>query len=77
MAAKKKTAKKKPAVKKKRAAPKFGSKNELVRKLTKTGNYTYYVTIPKTELEILGWKEHQKLVVKRVGAKLVIEDWEG
>jgi bifunctional DNA-binding transcriptional regulator/antitoxin component of YhaV-PrlF toxin-antitoxin module len=56
-------------------ARKQGSGAETVRKLTKTGEYTYYVTIPKAHIEQLGWKERQKLVVRRSGSKLIIEDW--
>ena len=52
-----------------------GSGTETVRKLTKTGQYTYYVTIPKAYIEELGWKERQRVVVRRSGSKLTIEDW--
>jgi len=52
-----------------------GSKTEPVRKITKTGNYTYYVTIPKTLIDELGWKERQKVVVERDGKTIVIRDW--
>ena len=52
-----------------------GSKTEPVRKITKTGNYTYYVTIPKSLIDELGWKERQKVVVERKGATLVVRDW--
>ena len=45
-----------------------------VRKITKTGRYTYYVTIPKSDLTALGWKERQRVRVKRSGQKIVIED---
>jgi len=54
---------------------KHGDAHEPIRKITKTGNYTYYVTIPKAQLDQLGWRERQKVVVKRVGKKLIIEDW--
>ena len=52
-----------------------GSKTEAVRKITKTGQYTYYVTIPKADIKALGWRERQRVVVRRVKDKLVIEDW--
>lgn len=52
-----------------------GKRDTSIRKVTKTGKYTYYVTIPKEEIEALGWRERQKVVVRRVGKKLVIEDW--
>ena len=46
-----------------------------IRKLHKATDYTYTVSIPKGEIERLGWREKQKVVVKRKGKKLVIEDW--
>lgn len=52
---------------------KHGSKSETVRKLTKTGSYTFYVTIPKVFIDELGWKERQNVVVKKSGQKVVIE----
>jgi len=52
---------------------KHGSKSETVRKLTKTGSYTFYVTIPKVFIDELGWKERQNVVVKKAGQKIVIE----
>ncbi len=52
-----------------------GSKNEAIRKLTKTGEYTYYVTIPKSYISDLGWRERQRLIVKKVGKRLIIKDW--
>ncbi len=48
-----------------------------VRKLGMTGTYTYYLTLPKGVVEELGWREGQKLVVRRSGDKIVIEDWKG
>ena len=54
---------------------KHGSKNETMRKLTKTGAYTYYATIPKAFIDELGWKERQKLRVRLSGKKIIIEDW--
>jgi len=49
---------------------------DAVRKITKTAGYSYYVTIPKQELEQLGWRERQKVVVTREGDKLIIQDWQ-
>ncbi len=46
-----------------------------IRKLTKNGPYTYHVTIPKREIDGLGWREKQKLVVARRGRTLLIRDW--
>ena len=50
-------------------------KNGLTRKLTKTGEYTYYVTIPKDYIEALGWRVKQKVIVKLSGKKIIVEDW--
>ena len=55
---------------KKKAVP-----DEAIRKITKTGNYTYYVTIPKADIDALGWRERQRVVVRRVGKRLTIEDY--
>lgn len=47
-----------------------------VRKLTKVaGGTSYAVTLPIEYVREFKWQEHQKLVVKKVGKKLVIEDW--
>jgi len=45
------------------------------RKLTKTGMGSYYLTLPRDMIKALGWKERQKLTVKKDGQKLIIEDW--
>jgi hypothetical protein len=51
--------------------------SEPVRKLTRVGASSYYVTIPLDYIRELKWREHQKVVVKKRGKKLIIEDWEG
>ncbi|MFP4473261.1 MAG: AbrB/MazE/SpoVT family DNA-binding domain-containing protein [Candidatus Omnitrophota bacterium] len=48
-----------------------------IRKLTITGGSTYYVTIPQSMIRELGWRKGQKLVVRRDGERVVLEDWEG
>jgi len=52
---------------------KHGSRSEAVRKLTKTGRYTYYVTIPKAYIDALGWRERHKLTVKLQGSRVIVE----
>jgi len=52
---------------------KIKAQDDSIRKITKTGGYTYYVTLPKEELETLGWQEGERVTVKRVGKKLVVE----
>ena len=46
-----------------------------VRKITKVGNYSYSVTVPKELIKKLGWRERQKVVVKISGKGLNIKDW--
>ncbi len=50
---------------------------EPVRKITKVGGHSYAVTIPKSLVRELGWRERQKVTVTKRGKKLIIEDWEG
>ena len=49
---------------------------KITRKLTMTGKYTYYVTIPREYIEALGWRRKQKVTLKLSGKKIIIEDWE-
>ncbi len=53
------------------------AKNSNIRSLAKTGyeGRTYLLTIPKEIIEELGWREKQKVIVKRSGVKIVIEDF--
>lgn len=47
-----------------------------IRTLYKTGGgKSYVVTLPISDVEELGWKSKQKLVIKRSGERLIIEDW--
>ena len=50
-------------------------KDGVVRKITKTGTYTYYVTIPREYIEELGWRKKQRVSLKLSGKKVIIEDW--
>jgi len=48
-----------------------------VRKLTRTGGgRSISVTLPIDEVRKLKWKDRQKVVVRRVGNKFIIKDWE-
>lgn len=51
--------------------------SENVRKLQRTGQngQSYTVTLPKELITELGWQKKQKVVVKKQGNKLVIQDW--
>lgn len=48
-----------------------------VRKLTRMGRAgsSLGMTIPKELAQELGWRERQRVVVKKVGKNLVISDW--
>jgi len=46
-----------------------------LRQLARLGKVTLAVTIPRELILELGWRENQKVMVKRQGKKLVIEDW--
>ena len=46
-----------------------------IRKLTKTGRTSLSVTLPIEAIRDLGWREKQKVVVKRVKGGLFIKDW--
>ena len=47
-----------------------------IRKITKlAGGSSYGVTLPIEFVRELGWRERQKVVVKKSGKKLIIEDW--
>ena len=50
-------------------------KSENIRKISKTGEYSYYVTIPREYISELKWRKGQKVTVKKVGSKLIVEDW--
>jgi bifunctional DNA-binding transcriptional regulator/antitoxin component of YhaV-PrlF toxin-antitoxin module len=34
-----------------------------------------YVTLPKTILRKLKWRKGQKVVIRKSGSRIVIEDW--
>jgi antitoxin component of MazEF toxin-antitoxin module len=48
-----------------------------VRKLTRMGRAgsSLGLTIPKELATELGWRERQKVIVRKSGKKLIIEDW--
>lgn len=52
-------------------------KDKNIRKLTRMGREgsSLGLTIPKELVTELGWKERQKVIVKKQGQKLVVEDW--
>lgn len=48
-----------------------------IRKLTRMGRAgsSLGLTIPKELATELGWRERQKVTVRKSGKKLIIEDW--
>jgi hypothetical protein len=51
-------------------------KERHIRSLYKTsGGKCYIITLPIGDVEELGWKSKQKLVVKRYGEGFLIQDW--
>jgi len=50
-------------------------KDKSIRKLSKSGRGSMYVLLPKDIVASLGWKEHQKLTVKRGKGCIIIKDW--
>ncbi len=48
-----------------------------IRKLTKTGGTTYYVTLPIEAIRELDWRKSQKLVVEvdKRRERIIIKDW--
>lgn len=46
-----------------------------IRKVIKSGN-SYAVTMPIEILKELGWREKQKVVVRKYGKGILIADWE-
>jgi antitoxin component of MazEF toxin-antitoxin module len=45
------------------------------RKLSKQSNGSYAVTLPIEIVRELKWRDKQKLVVRKSGDKIIIEDW--
>ena len=46
-----------------------------VRKLLKNSGGTTLVSLPKEFVTSLGWRSKQKVVVRKSGKRLIIEDW--
>ena len=50
------------------------AEEQNIRKLTKVGKQSISVTLPIEYVRGLGWREKQKVVVKRVSGGLLIKD---
>ena len=49
--------------------------NRNTRKITRVGNASLGVTLPVEDLRELGWREKQKVIVKRTKEGFSIRDW--
>ncbi len=49
--------------------------NKNIRKLTRLGKKSIGLTLPIDLVRELNWRERQKVIVKKVGKKIVVEDW--
>ncbi|UMX48218.1 MAG: AbrB/MazE/SpoVT family DNA-binding domain-containing protein [Candidatus Nealsonbacteria bacterium DGGOD1a] len=47
-----------------------------IRNLTRLGKTSLSITIPRNLILELGWRKGQKVVVKKRGKGLTIEDWQ-
>lgn len=50
-------------------------KDKNTRKITRVGKTSLAITIPKEIATELGWRERQKVTVKRVRGGILIKDW--
>ncbi len=50
-------------------------KDKNIRKLTKSGGKSISVTLPIEIVRELKWKSKQKVVVKKKGKGILIQDW--
>ncbi|MFH0969090.1 MAG: AbrB/MazE/SpoVT family DNA-binding domain-containing protein [Patescibacteria group bacterium] len=48
---------------------------ENIRKLTKIGTTSLGLTLPKEIVKSLGWREKQRVKIKRIKGGLVIRDY--
>jgi len=47
---------------------------KYIRKIQKV-RYSYYLILPKEIIRNLDWKEKQKVVIKKSGKRIIIQDW--
>jgi bifunctional DNA-binding transcriptional regulator/antitoxin component of YhaV-PrlF toxin-antitoxin module len=48
---------------------------QQIRNITTNSSGTYQISIPKQLVAELRWRSGQKVVVTKMGDKLLIEDW--
>jgi antitoxin component of MazEF toxin-antitoxin module len=51
------------------------NEEENIRKITRLGKTSLAVTLPIGIVGELGWKEKQKVIVKKVRGGVLIKDW--
>jgi hypothetical protein len=51
------------------------TEDQNIRKLMRLGKTSLGITLPVALLNQLGWREKQKLVVKKIRGGLTIKDW--
>jgi phosphate uptake regulator len=49
---------------------------QRVRTLQKTNTGTYTVSLPIQLVRDLRWQDGQKVIIRRSGKKLIVEDWQ-
>ena len=47
---------------------------KYIRKIQKV-RYSYYLILPKEIIRNLDWKEKQKVVIKKSGERIIVQDW--
>lgn len=52
----------------------MASKDKNIRKLTRAGKASLAVTLPAEDLRQLGWREKQKVSVKKIKGGFIIRD---
>ena len=55
--------------------PRSKSTKANIRKLTRLGGHSLGLTLPIEITRSLGWRERQKVTVKKIGKRLIVEDW--
>ena len=51
-------------------------KDESLRKIQQSGKKgSYHITLPISAVRELKWKQGQKVIVKKRGKGIIIEDW--
>jgi hypothetical protein len=55
--------------------PNKRSDEKNIRKLTKIGKQSFGITLPIEIVRDLGWRERQKLVVKKIKGGFQVKDW--